>query len=49
MKNNYVLIDFENVMPENLDLLDQEWIRVFLFVGKDQTKLPFPIYSDEAE
>ena len=43
MKNNYVLIDFENVMPENLDLLDQEWIRVFLFVGKNQTKLPFPM------
>ena len=33
MRNNYVLIDFENVMPENLDLLDQEWIKVMLFVG----------------
>ena len=43
MKTNYVLIDFENVTPDNLDLLDQEWIRVFLFVGKNQTKLPFPI------
>ena len=42
MKTNYVLIDFENVAPDNLDLLDQEWIRVFLFVGKNQTKLPFP-------
>ncbi len=41
MRINYVLIDFENVSPENLDLLDQEWIRVFLFVGKNQTKLPF--------
>ena len=43
MKTNYVLIDFENVTPNNLDLLDQEWIRVFLFVGKNQTKLPFPM------
>ena len=43
MKTNYVLIDFENVTPDNLDLLDQEWIRVFLFVGKNQTKLPFPM------
>ncbi len=43
MKNNYVLIDFENVTPENLDLLDQEWVRVLLFVGKNQTKLPFPM------
>ena len=41
MRNNYVLIDFENVMPENLDLLDQEWIKVMLFVGMNQTKLPF--------
>ncbi|MBQ6140156.1 MAG: hypothetical protein IJI54_02635 [Kiritimatiellae bacterium] len=43
MKTNYVLIDFENVTPDNLDLLDQEWIRVLLFVGKNQTKLPFPM------
>lgn len=41
MKTNYVLIDFENIVPENLDLLDQEWIRVYVFVGKNQTKLPF--------
>lgn len=43
MKTNYVLIDFENVAPENLDLLNQEWIRVYVFVGKNQTKLPFAI------
>lgn len=41
MRNNYVLIDFENVVPDNLDLLDQDWIKVMLFVGKNQTKLPF--------
>jgi len=43
MKTNYVLIDFENVVPDNLELLNQEWIRVRLFVGKNQTKLPFPM------
>ena len=43
MKTNYVLIDFENVVPDNLDLLDQEWIRAILFVGKNQTKLPVPM------
>ena len=43
MKTNYLLIDFENVVPDNLDLLDQEWIRVRLFVGKNQTKLPVPM------
>ena len=46
MKNNYVLIDFENVVPKNLNLLDQEWIKVLLFVGKNQTKLPFDIVKD---
>ena len=43
MRNNYVLIDFENVIPDNLELLDQEWIKVLLFVGKNQTKLPFAL------
>ena len=43
MKNNYVLIDFENVVPNNLELLDQEWIKVLLFVGKNQTKLSFAV------
>ena len=43
MRNNYVLIDFENVVPDNLELLNQEWIKVLLFVGKNQTKLPFAL------
>ena len=43
MRNNYVLIDFENVVPDNLELLDQDWIKVLLFVGKNQTKLPFAL------
>lgn len=43
MRTNYVLIDFENVVPDNLELLDQEWINVLLFVGKNQTKLPFAL------
>ena len=45
MKTNYVLIDFENVRPDNLELLDQEWIRGLLFVGKNQTKLPVKIVT----
>jgi len=43
MRTNYVLIDFENVQPDNFDLLDQEWIKVVVFVGKNQTKLPFAL------
>ena len=36
----------EKVSLENIELLDQEWIRVFLSVGKNQTKLPFAIVKD---
>lgn len=43
MKTNYIMIDMENVMPDNLELLDQEWVKVFFFVGKNQTKLPISI------
>jgi len=43
MRNNYVLIDFENITPDNLDLLDPEWVKVFLFVGKNQTKIPIAL------
>jgi hypothetical protein len=41
MRNNIVLIDFENVQPQSLDLLAQEHFRVLVFVGASQTKLPF--------
>ena len=43
MKTNYVFIDLENVVPENIDLLDQEWLRLYVFVGKNQTKIPFSL------
>ena len=43
MRINYVLIDFENVQPDNVTILDQEWIRVLLFVGKAQTKIPLEL------
>ena len=43
MRTNYVLIDLENVAPDRLDLLNQDWIKVLLFVGKNQTKLKFSL------
>lgn len=46
MRTNYVLIDFENIVPDNLDLLNQEWIHVCLFVGKNQTKLPLSLVKE---
>lgn len=41
MRTNYVLIDFESVRPVQLGLLDQNHFKVVLFVGANQTKLPY--------
>jgi diadenosine tetraphosphate (Ap4A) HIT family hydrolase len=40
---NYVLIDFENVHPKNLELLTKHPFEVFVFVGASQTKVPFDL------
>lgn len=46
MRTNVVLIDFESVQPESLRLfVDQEHFKVLVFVGANQTKLPFEIVS----
>jgi len=41
MRINYVLIDFENVQPESLAVLQQDHFKVMVFVGANQTKVPF--------
>lgn len=41
MRTNYVLIDFESVQPEILPELDQEHFRVIVFIGANQSKVPF--------
>jgi len=43
MRNNVVLVDFENVQPEAFDLLAEDHFRVLVFVGANQTKLPFEV------
>ena len=43
MQKHYVLIDLENVIPDSIDLLNQEWISVLLFVGENQTKIPITL------
>jgi hypothetical protein len=43
LATNYVLIDFENVHPKNLELLTQYPFKVFVFVGASQTKVPFDL------
>jgi hypothetical protein len=40
MKNNYVLVDFENVQVKSLALLAGEQFRVHLFLGPHHAKLP---------
>jgi hypothetical protein len=43
MANNYVLIDYENVHPKNLELLLEHPFRVYVFVGQNQAKIPFDL------
>ena len=39
MPTNYVLIDYENVQPKNLDLLGDHPFKIFVFVGDNQNKI----------
>jgi len=43
LPKNYVLIDFENVQPKNLELLTHHPFKVFVFVGANQTKVPIEL------
>ena len=43
MPTNYVLVDFENVRPKNLEILAKHPFRVFVFVGASQTKIPYDL------
>ena len=40
---SYVLIDFENVQPKNLELLEGRSFKVLVFVGANQTKVPIKL------
>ena len=43
MKNNYILVDLENVQPTNLDTLSGRNFKVIVFVGANQAKLSFEL------
>lgn len=45
MRTNYVLIDYENVQPSSLHVLEKEHFKVIIFVGANQTKISFEIAS----
>lgn len=43
LATNYVLIDFENVQPSNLEILQRHPFKVLVFVGANQTKVSFDL------
>ena len=43
LKNNYILVDLENVQPTNLDTLSGRNFKVIVFVGANQAKLSFEL------
>lgn len=43
--SEYVLIDFENVQPKNLELLKKHPFKVFVFCGAHQARIPLALAS----
>lgn len=41
MPVNYVLIDFENVQPKNLEALSNHPFKIYVFVGANQAKITY--------
>jgi hypothetical protein len=39
MRTNYVLVDYENVQPKDVSLLNGHPFKVLVFVGANQTKV----------
>jgi PIN domain len=40
MRTNHILIDWENVQPDSLELLNRDDVRVYLFTGALQKSIP---------
>ena len=43
MKTNYLLLDYENICPKNLSLLNGHRFKVLVFAGANQTKVPLEL------
>lgn len=41
MRTNYVLVDFENVQPSSIEALAHDHLKLLVFVGANQAKVPF--------
>ena len=46
MKTKYLLIDYENVQPKNLSLLNGIPFKVWIFLGSHQTKIPVELVKN---
>lgn len=40
---SYILVDFENVQPRNLEILREHPFQVIVFVGANQNRIPFEL------
>jgi hypothetical protein len=40
LKTNIVLVDFENIQPKNMSLLNRAQFKIKIFLGANQTKIP---------
>jgi hypothetical protein len=49
LKTNYVFIDYENIQPDNLAILKSHPFKVMVFVGSNQTKIPFDLAASLQE
>lgn len=45
MRTNFVLVDFENIQPKDLGLLQDGPFKVKLFLGPNQAKVPVALAS----
>jgi PIN domain len=45
LKNNYILIDYENVQPRTLNLVKAHAVKVLIFIGANQAKVPLELAS----
>jgi hypothetical protein len=43
LSTNYLLIDFENVQPKNLEIFKNHTFKIFVFFGANQTKVTFDL------
>jgi len=43
LKTNFLLVDFENVQPDNVGILNGRSFKIKVFVGANQAKIPFEL------